>query len=243
MSVADQFLHALVRTERIGVPLLFLNDSGEAARAFIRSLLCVGTKEKQCDCVNCRKFLSGSYLDYVEIDSAKIEDLREFVRFFGYRPREGSWRVGLIQNADAMTGASLDTLLKLLEEPPDHSLFILMARAMPRATIKSRCFCVPFFVGQAPTASGIRLLILAKAFGLDTLNVGVDIDGAILLQELLEVLGQLQGYENVRIGKIVFDLRVRERFLLVFEKAIEYLKAGVKPILVVKMIEGELWEV
>jgi DNA polymerase-3 subunit delta' len=78
--------------------------------------------------------------------SIGIEDVRAVLRGLGYPPVEAQWRVILFREADRMSEEAQNALLKSLEEPPAHTLFILTT-AQPEAllpTVRSRCRSVPF---------------------------------------------------------------------------------------------------
>jgi len=78
--------------------------------------------------------------------AVRIEDIREIERLAALRPVEAAWKVFIIDDADRMTGATPQAFLKTLEEPPGHTVIVLILpglRAMP-ATVLSRCQIVRF---------------------------------------------------------------------------------------------------
>lgn len=86
----------------------------------------------------------------LEKTTIKIETIRDLIQKLSLRPVESDRRVVVIEEADAMTDAAANALLKTLEEPPQHTLFILISEASERlpATIRSRCQRVSFQVSR-----------------------------------------------------------------------------------------------
>jgi DNA polymerase-3 subunit gamma/tau len=95
-------------------------------------------------CALCHAALDGRALDLVEIDAASnrgIDDIRDLRDKVAYHPGEGRYRVYIIDEAHELTAQAWDALLKTLEEPPPHAMFVLAtteAHKVP-ATIVSRC--------------------------------------------------------------------------------------------------------
>jgi DNA polymerase-3 subunit gamma/tau len=95
-------------------------------------------------CALCQAALDGRALDLVEIDAASnrgIDDIRDLRDKVAYHPGEGRYRVYIIDEAHELTAQAWDALLKTLEEPPPHAMFVLAtteAHKVP-ATIVSRC--------------------------------------------------------------------------------------------------------
>lgn len=116
------------------------------ARILYRAVNCEHANDGDpCNaCPLCKAALDGRALDLVEIDAAStggIADIRDLREKVGYRPNEGRYRVYIVDEAHEMSNAAWDALLKTLEEPPPHALFVLAtteAHKVP-ATIVSRC--------------------------------------------------------------------------------------------------------
>src|SRR5690554_1491684 len=118
-----------------------------AAKILAKSLNCIkrGTDPNPCnDCPNCEKINAGVSLDVLEIDGAsnrgidEVRDLREKIKF---APVEGEYKVYIIDEVHMLTTEAFNALLKTLEEPPSHIIFIFAtteAHKVP-ATILSRC--------------------------------------------------------------------------------------------------------
>lgn len=104
-----------------------------------------------CDeCTSCRKINSGTHPDFLIVTPEKGEirvgGIRAVVDALSYRPYEGTTKVVVIDDADAMNQSASNAFLKTLEEPPDESLLVLITArqdALPE-TIRSRCSRINF---------------------------------------------------------------------------------------------------
>ena len=95
-------------------------------------------------CESCLAYLDGRAMDLIELDAASnrgIDEIRDLRDKVGFRPSLGDFKVYLIDEVHMLTDAAFNALLKTLEEPPPHVIFILAtteAHKLP-ATIASRC--------------------------------------------------------------------------------------------------------
>ncbi|MCQ3944287.1 MAG: DNA polymerase III subunit gamma/tau, partial [bacterium] len=101
------------------------------------------------ECSACKSILSGGSLDFIEIDAASnrgIDDIRELKEKIRLAPAELKYKVYIIDEVHMLTTEAFNALLKTLEEPPAHAIFILCtteAHKVPE-TIQSRCVSVGF---------------------------------------------------------------------------------------------------
>jgi len=117
-----------------------------AARILAKSLNCSGgTSAGPCGkCQNCKAITSSSSIDVFEIDGASnnsVEDVRELRESVKYAPSTGKYRVYIVDEVHMLSKEAFNALLKTLEEPPAHVIFIF-ATTEPKkvpATILSRC--------------------------------------------------------------------------------------------------------
>ena len=105
------------------------------------------------DCAACLAVNEGRYLDLIEIDAAThtgVDDVRDLRDKIAFAPGEGSYKVYIIDEVHRFTGNAFDALLKTLEEPPPHAVFVLATTEIDKvpATIKSRC--LPFEFRRVP---------------------------------------------------------------------------------------------
>ncbi len=207
--ITQTLLNALER-DRVGHAYLFTGPRGtgktSTARILAKAINCepTGGRGEPCnDCEPCQQITDASFLDLVEIDGAsnrgidEIRDLREKVRFM---PARGRKKVYIIDEVHMLTAAAFNALLKTLEEPPDHVVFLL-ATTEPHAvplTIASRCQRFDF--QRIPEERAASLLgEIAHAEGLsmepEALNTVVKASGGSLrdAENLLEQLALTAG--------------------------------------------------
>ena len=116
------------------------------ARILAKALNCEkGPTPNPCnECHACRAITDGTSLDVVEMDAASqrgIDDIREIRERVVLQPVEGRHKVYILDEAHQLTDAALNALLKLIEEPPPHLVFVFcttdLAKVLP--TVRSRC--------------------------------------------------------------------------------------------------------
>ena len=100
-------------------------------------------------CAICIAINQGRFLDLIEIDAAShtgVDDVRELRDKIAFAPGEGAYKVYIIDEVHRFSGNAFDALLKTLEEPPDHAIFVLATTEIDKvpATIKSRCLQFEF---------------------------------------------------------------------------------------------------
>ena len=140
-----------------------------AALAFAAALLCdqPDSAARGCGhCRSCQTVLSGSHADFLHFTTEKttitIEEARDFVVKAQDRPAVGRWRVMLIEDADRMPERTSNVLLKAIEEPPPHTIWLLTAPspADVLVTIRSRCRPVKL---RLPSVADVAARLLANA--------------------------------------------------------------------------------
>lgn len=160
-------------SSKIGHAYLFIGPRGTGktttARILAKALNCKHkTKEGDCcdDCKSCKEISEGKYLDLIEIDAASnrgIDDIRSLKEKVNLSPALGKYKVYIIDEVHMLTLEAFNALLKTLEEPPKHAIFILCTTESHKVpeTIKSRCQVFKF---KRPSVSQLveRLEDLAK---------------------------------------------------------------------------------
>lgn len=152
--VSQTLLNAL-KGNRMPHAILFTGPRGtgktSSARILAKSLCCSNPQEfMPCDiCPNCKEITLGRHVDVIEIDGASnngVDAIRELRETVGYSPSSGRYKVYIIDEVHMLTGSAFNALLKTLEEPPSHVVFIMAtteAHKIPQ-TILSRCQCFDF---------------------------------------------------------------------------------------------------
>jgi DNA polymerase-3 subunit gamma/tau len=147
--IANTLRNAIAR-KRVGHAYLFSGPRGigktSAARIFAKALNCEqGPTGNPCGiCTFCREITEGRSLDLVEIDGAsnrridEVRQLRENVRFV---PSSARYKIYIIDEVHMLTTEAFNALLKTLEEPPEHVIFIFATTEVQKVpqTIRSRC--------------------------------------------------------------------------------------------------------
>lgn len=143
-----------IRTERIHQAYLFTGSRGvgktSIARIFSKAVRCEHSSEQgewlnSCDqCSSCKEIATGRSVDVIEIDGASnngVDAVREIRENAKYLPAHGTRKIYIIDEVHMLTTAAFNALLKTLEEPPEHVIFIFATTEPHKipATILSRC--------------------------------------------------------------------------------------------------------
>ena len=140
---------------RIGHAFLFAGPRGvgktSVARILAKSLNCEqGPTATPCNiCPNCREITDGTSMDVREIDGASnrgIDEIRELRENVKFAPAASKYKIYIIDEVHMLTREAFNALLKTLEEPPGHVIFIFATTENHKvpATILSRCQCYDF---------------------------------------------------------------------------------------------------
>lgn len=147
---AARTLRNAIQQKRIAHAYLFAGVRGvgktTTARVLAKALNCVeGPTVTPCNqCDSCREISAGNALDVLEIDAASnrgIDEIRELRENVKYRPARDRYKVFIIDEVHMLTTEAFNALLKTLEEPPEHAVFILATTELHKvpSTILSRC--------------------------------------------------------------------------------------------------------
>ena len=149
-EAVTQTLRNAVSLGRIAHAYLFTGPRGtgktSTARIMAKAANCRDPQDGEPDdtCDICQSINEGRSLDLIEIDAASnrgIDDIRDLRDKVGYTPHEGRYKVYIIDEVHMLTEPAFNALLKTLEEPPGHAIFILATTEIHKVplTIISRC--------------------------------------------------------------------------------------------------------
>lgn len=123
-----------LRDKRFNHAYAFIGKKGIGKKAvalsFAKAILCNGGGADFCDnCSSCKKIESDNYVEFIPLydegDKIKIDNIRKILEEVSYTKVEGTYRIVFIENGERMTKESANALLKTLEEPPEHTIFIM----------------------------------------------------------------------------------------------------------------------
>lgn len=185
------------------------------AKLFAKALNCEEGLGHQCNhCSNCQSVTDGSHPDVIEIDAASnngVEEVRDLIEKVKYLPIKGKYKVYIIDEVHMMTSGAFNALLKTLEEPPAHVVFILATtephKVLP--TIVSRCQRYDFtkVEDDAIREKMVEILNNEKInYDIPSVNAIIDLaDGGV--RDALSILEHVLAYAGTTIKeKDVNDL-------------------------------------
>jgi len=140
-----------IRSNRVGHAYLFSGPRGTGktttARLLAKAVNCLDGDftQRPCDrCTHCLAVNESRFLDLIEIDAASntsVDDIRDLRDKINFSPSQGKYKVYIIDEVHMLSTAAFNALLKTLEEPPAHAIFILATTEVHKipATVLSRC--------------------------------------------------------------------------------------------------------
>ncbi len=146
-----QTLHNAVITDRVAHAYLFAGPRGtgktSCARLLAKAVNCLEPDQssRPCNqCANCLAVNENRFMDLIEIDAASntsVDDVRDLRDKINFSPSQGKFKVYIIDEVHMLSTSAFNALLKTLEEPPSHVIFILATTEIHKipATVISRC--------------------------------------------------------------------------------------------------------
>jgi DNA polymerase-3 subunit gamma/tau len=193
-------------------------------RLLAKAVNCTSPKDGEpCnDCESCRAYLEGRALDLIELDAASnrgIDEIRGLREKANFAPAAGQYKVYLVDEVHMLTDPAFNALLKTLEEPPPHVIFVLATTEDHKvpATIVSRCQRFDF--RRIPLSAAVdRLEHIANEEGFSCSREALELiartatgsmrDAINLLDQLVDTHGRELTLDDVREGLgLVIDAR------------------------------------
>lgn len=187
---------------KVGHAYLFTGTRGtgktSCAKIFARAVNCEHTVDgNPCnECEACKGILDGSVTDVFEMDAASnnsVDNVRELREDVIYTPAVVKYKVYIIDEVHRMSGPAFDALLKTIEEPPSHVIFILATTELHKvpATILSRCQRFDFRRIDAPDIAA-RLRYVAEKEGIDLTDEAANMLGRMGQGSMRDALSLLE---------------------------------------------------
>ncbi len=226
--ITTTLLNAL-KSARLAHALLFTGPRGtgktSTARILAKSLRCPNAKNFiSCgECDICQEIFRGASIDVIEIDGASnngvdaIRELRETVHFM---PSSGKWKVYIIDEVHMLTTSAFNALLKTLEEPPEHVVFILATTEVQKIppTILSRCQRFDFRrIPLKQMADHLQKICEAEGIKIDSTALWMIVrQSEGCMRDAQSLLDQVANFcdKNVTTEKVVEVLGLTDRRLL-----------------------------
>lgn len=199
--VSDTLRNALAQN-RLAHAFIFSGTRGcgktTTARILARAVNCLNPKNfEPCnECEICKEIIDGRSLDVIEIDGASnrsIDDIRGLRESVRYPPTRGKKKIYIIDEVHMLTKEAFNALLKTLEEPPPHVLFIFATTELHKvpATILSRCQRHDF------RRIGLEEIVGRLKFIAEHENVSIDADSLLIIAK--------KGDGSMRDAQSIFD--------------------------------------
>ena len=191
-----QTLKNAVRNERVAHAYLFAGPRGTGktttARLLAKAVNCLDPDlaKRPCNaCDHCLALTAGRFLDLIEIDAASntsVDDVRDLREKINFSPSQGRYKVYIIDEVHMLSTAAFNALLKTLEEPPPHAIFVLATTEIHKipATVLSRC--------QRHEFRRIPVDVMVAYLKEKSQDEGIDVEDSVFTEVARQATGSLR---------------------------------------------------
>ena len=191
-----QTLRNAVMLDRVAHAYLFSGPRGTGkttcARLVAKAVNCLDPdlKNRPCnECDHCKAITAGRFMDLIEIDAASntsVDDVRDLRDKINFSPSQGRFKVYIIDEVHMLSTAAFNALLKTLEEPPAHAIFVLATTEIHKipATVLSRC--------QRHEFRRIPVEIIVNYLKEKSLEEGLQIEEPVFMEIARQATGSLR---------------------------------------------------
>ena len=191
-----QTLKNAVLNERVAHAYLFAGPRGTGktttARLLAKAVNCLDPDlaKRPCNaCDHCLALTAGRFLDLIEIDAASntsVDDVRDLREKINFSPSQGRYKVYIIDEVHMLSTAAFNALLKTLEEPPPHAIFVLATTEIHKipATVLSRC--------QRHEFRRIPVDVMVAYLKEKSQDEGIDVEDSVFTEVARQATGSLR---------------------------------------------------
>ncbi|MBR2247744.1 MAG: DNA polymerase III subunit gamma/tau [Bacilli bacterium] len=223
-DVIVKTLKNAIKNHKNGHAYLFFGPRGTGkttiSKIFARSVNCTDSKDgNPCGkCDNCKKSIEKECVDIIEMDAASnngVEEIRELRNKISLVPAELTYKVYIIDEVHMLSTGAFNALLKTLEEPPEHAIFILATTNQQKIpeTIISRCQCFSFKrISNDEIVSNLKKICKSEKIKVETEvleEIALSSDGG-----MRDSIGSLDKLSSYNSDKITYDDNIEINELL-----------------------------